>query len=269
MARYQVILAYDGSGFSGSQRQANSRTVQGELERALYKIGWSGKSVWMAGRTDTGVHATGQVAAFDFDAWTHPAAKLLQALYAKLPSDLAVKALRPAPAEFHPRFDAVSRAYRYRLFCEPIRDPLREKFAWRVWTPVEGDALKQNADIFLGTHDFAAFGSPTSEKGTTVRTVTRSEWRRKPDGEWQFEVRADAFLYRMVRRLVFVQVSLAQGRVPVSEVRRALKGQGRLPAGLAPAHGLTLVEVEYGSFGKILKKRRDESATEDVLSESR
>ena len=269
MARYQVILAYDGSGFSGSQRQAASRTAQGELESALRKVGWSGKSVIMAGRTDTGVHATGQVAAFDFDEWTHPPQRLLQAVNAKLPSDLAVRNLRIAPAEFHPRFDAISRMYRYRLFCEPIRDPLREKFAWRVHPPVDGDALKRNAELFLGTHDFAAFGSPVSEKGTTVRTVTNSEWRRKLDGEWQFEVRADAFLYRMVRRLVFVQVSLAQGKVPVSEVRRALKGRGRLPAGLAPAHGLTLVEVEYGSFGKILKKRRDESATEDVLSESR
>ena len=270
MVRYQVILAYDGSGFSGSQRQAASRrTVQGELEKALYKIGWSGKSVLLAGRTDTGVHASGQVAAFDFDEWAHPAEKLLQALNAELPSDLAVKDLRLAPAEFHPRFDAVSRSYRYRLFCEPIRDPLREKFAWRVWTPVDGDALRRNAEIFLGTHDFAAFGSATSEKGTTVRTVTRSEWRKKPDGEWQFEVRADAFLYRMVRRLVFVQVSAAQGKVSVDEVRHALDGQGRLPAGLAPAHGLTLVDVDYGSFGKILKKRRDESATEDVLSESR
>lgn len=249
MARYQVILAYDGSGFSGSQRQVHSRTVQGELEQALRKIGWSGKSVLMAGRTDTGVHATGQVAAFDFDGWAHPAENLLQALNAKMPPELAVTSLRPAPAEFHPRFDAISRSYRYRLFCEPIRAPLRERFLWRVWPPVDGEALKQNAGIFLGTHDFAAFGSPTSEKGTTVRTVTESEWRKKPDGEWQFEVRADAFLYRMVRRLVFVQVSAALGKVPVKEVRHALKGQGRLPAGLAPAHGLTLVEVEYGSFG--------------------
>lgn len=269
MARYQVILAYDGSGFSGSQRQAHSRTVQGELEKALHKIGWSGKSVLMAGRTDTGVHATGQAAAFDFDEWAHPAETLLQALNAELPPDLAVRSLRPVSAAFHPRFDALSRTYRYRLFCEPIRDPLREKFAWRVHPPVDGDALKQNAGIFLGTHDFAAFGSPTSENGTTVRTVTKSEWRKKPDGEWQFEVRADAFLYRMVRRLVFVQVSLAQGKVSVDEVRHALKGRGKLPAGLAPAHGLTLVEVEYGSSGKILKKRRDESATKDVLSESR
>jgi tRNA pseudouridine38-40 synthase len=265
MARYQVILAYDGAGFSGSQRQSagsgspqgvpGPHTVQGELENALRKIGWIGKSALLAGRTDAGVHASGQVAAFDFDEWAHSAEKLLKALNAELPPDLAVRSLRPAKADFHPRFGAVSRTYRYRLFCDPLRDPLRERFAWRVASPLDGDALEHCAQIFLGTHDFAAFGSPTSERGTTIRTVTKSEWRKKPHGEWQFEVRADAFLYRMVRRLVFVQVSLAQGSGSVGEVRRALSKRGEtlprasrgVPAGLAPAHGLTLVKVSYGS----------------------
>ena len=246
MARYQVILAYDGTGFTGSQRQTNSRTVQGELERALRNLGWSGKSVLMAGRTDTGVHATGQVAAFDLE-WTHSAEKLLWALNADLPSDLVVKNLFPASADFHPRFDAASREYRYRVFFEPIRDPLREKYLWRTWPGVDGDVLKRNASIFLGKHDFAAMGSRTTPKGTTVHTVTKAEWKKMPDGEWQFEVRADAFLYRMVRRLVFVQVSVAQGKCSVEKVQHALSKQGVLLAGLAPAHGLTLVEVTYGS----------------------
>ena len=244
MARYQVILAYDGSGFTGSQRQANSRTVQGELEKALHELGWSGKSVIMAGRTDTGVHATGQVAAFDFE-WAHTAEKLLKALNSKLSPDLAVTSLHSASAEFHPRFDAISRMYCYRLFCEPIRDPLRERYAWRIWPSLDGNALKQNAGIFLGTHDFAAFGSPTTPKGTTVRTVTKTEWRQMPDGEWQFEVQADAFLYRMVRRMVFVQVALAQGNVSVEKVQHALLKQGKLLSGLAPSAGLALTKVNY------------------------
>lgn len=246
MARYQVILAYDGTGYTGSQRQANSRTVQGELEKSLRKLGWSDRAVLMAGRTDTGVHATGQVAAFDLE-WTHSADKLLWALNKHLPSDLAVRSLQPISADFHPRFDATSREYRYRVFFEPIRDPLRDKFVWRTWPAVDEDALKRNASIFLGKHDFAAIGSRTTPKGTTVRTVTKAEWKKMPDGEWQFEVRADAFLYRMVRRLVFVQVSVAQGKCPVEKVQHALEKQGVLLAGLAPAHGLTLVEVTYGS----------------------
>ena len=246
MARYQVILAYDGAGFTGSQRQANSRTVQGELEKALRNLGWSDRSILMAGRTDTGVHATGQVATFDFK-WVHSTDKLLWALNKHLPSDLVVRSVSPASADFHPRFDATSREYRYRVFFEPIRDPLRRKLLWRTWPAVDEDALKRNASIFLGKHDFVAIGSRTTPKGTTVRTVTKAEWKKMPDGEWQFEIRADAFLYRMVRRLVFVQVSVAQGRCSVEKVQHALSKQGVLLAGLAPAHGLTLVEVTYGS----------------------
>ncbi len=246
MARYQVILAYDGTGFTGSQRQANSRTVQGELEKALCKLGWLDRAILMAGRTDTGVHATGQVAAFDLE-WKHSADKLLWALNKHLPSDLVVKNASLASADFHPRFDATSREYRYRVFFEPIRDPLRSKFLWRTWPAVDEDALKRNASIFTGKHDFAAIGSRTTPKGTTVRTLTKAEWKKMPDGEWQFEVRADAFLYRMVRRLVFVQVAVAQGRSSIEKVRHALIKHEELIAGLAPAHGLTLVEVTYGS----------------------
>ena len=246
MARYEVILAYDGSGFQGSQRQTRIRTVQGELETALRNLGWKGTSVIMAGRTDAGVHAQGQVAAFDLE-WAHADARLLKALNAELPADVAVRSLRVASADFHPRFDATSRRYRYKLFCEPIRDPLRERFAWRVWPEVNAKALLEIAGLFIGAHDFAAFGSPTTPKRTTVRTVTKSEWQQRPNGEWQFEVEADAFLYRMVRRLVFVQVFVAHRKCRAEEVQIALRKQAKLRSGLAPAHGLTLVEVTYGS----------------------
>ncbi len=251
MARYQLTLAYDGTDFFGSQRQASKRTAQGELERALCKLGWSGRSILMSGRTDTGVHATGQVAAFDLD-WSHSDEELIRALNAALPADLAVQQARVIHAKFHPRFDALSRRYRYRLFCQPLRDPLRERFAWRIWPPVSGEALAETAKLFLGTHDFSAFGSPTTPRGGTVRTVTKAEWFQIEEDEWHFEVQADAFLYRMVRRLVFVQVAVAQGKASVEAVARSLaksasagKRSEVLPAGLAPAHGLTLVEVAY------------------------
>lgn len=246
MARYKMILAYDGTDFQGSQRQADHRTVQGELEKSLRKLGWNGRSVLLAGRTDAGVHASGQVAAFDLE-WKHADGQLLKALNAELPLDAAVTSLGRAAADFHPRFDARSRCYRYRLFFAPIRDPLRERYAWRLWPAVEDKLLKRSADLFPGTHDFAAFGSPTTPKGTTVRTVKKAGWKKMPGGGWQFEVQADAFLYRMVRRMVFVQVSLAQGRCTREEVRSALKRQSGLPAGLAPAHGLELAGVGYGS----------------------
>ncbi len=255
MARYQLTLAYDGTDFFGSQRQANRRTVQGELEKALCTLGWTGRSILMAGRTDTGVHATGQVAAFDLD-WSHSDEDLVRALNAALPADMAVHQARMAHAKFHPRFDAVSRCYRYRLFCQPLRDPIRERYAWRVWPPVYGGAFADTAKLFLGTHDFSAFGSPTTPRGGTVRTVTKAEWSQtEEDGTWRFEVQADAFLYRMVRRLVFVQVAVAQGKVSTEAIAHSLAKQSSagkrseappaIPAGLAPAHGLTLVAVAY------------------------
>ena len=252
MARYKLTLAYDGSGFVGSQRQASmkTRTVQGELERALQKLGWSGRSVIMSGRTDTGVHATGQVASVDLD-WSHTDDKLLRALNSLLPADVAVRSVEVVDAKFHPRFDAIARLYRYRLFCQPLRDPMRERFDWRAWPAINTNLLADAAKLFLGTHDFSAFGSPTTPKGTTVRTVMKAEWQQVSDDEWHFEVQADAFLYRMVRRLVFIQVAVAQGITSVEAVANSLAKhfpagtRSGLPSGLAPAHGLTLVEVKY------------------------
>ena len=243
MARYQLILAYDGTRMEGSQRQVKKRTAQGELENALRTLGWTGRSVLIAGRTDSGVHAEGQSVTLDFE-WAHSPEDLLAALNANLPSDLSVREAREVRPDFHPRFDARSRRYRYRLFCDPIRDPVRERFAWRVWPALDEELLREAAPVFLGKHDFAAFGSPTSVNGSTVRTVMSARWTGSAK-EWQFEVEADAFLYRMVRRLVFVQVSVAQRRISFEQVRQALETQTRLRAGLAPAHGLSLVEVTY------------------------
>jgi len=246
MARYKLILAYDGTAFAGSQRQAKHRTVQGELEKALRELGWPGRSVTLAGRTDTGVHASGQVAAFDFE-WGHGLERLRDALNANLPVDMAVKDVEVADAKFHPRFDAKSRLYRYRLFCQHVRDPLREKMEWRVRTVFNEDILVEVAKVFLGRHDFSAFGSPSREQSSTVRPVMLYEWTSSND-EWQYEVRADAFLYRMVRRLVFVQVAVAQGKCLKETVVKALERpqlKNEIPAGLAPAHGLTLIEVSY------------------------
>jgi len=252
MARYQLTLAYDGTDFFGSQRQASKRTVQGELEKALTKIGWTGRSVILSGRTDTGVHATGQVASVDLH-WSHSVDDLLRALNAGLPFDIAVHKARMVDPNFHPRFDASSRCYHYRLFCQPLRHPIRERFAWRVWPEFHPDLLADAAKLFLGTHDFAAFGSPTTPKGTTVRTVMKAEWKQFERDEWHFEVQADAFLYRMVRRLVFVQVAIAQGRLSAEAAVRSLANpvpagkRSEILSGLAPAHGLTLVEVTYSS----------------------
>ena len=258
MARYQLTLAYDGTDFFGSQRQAKTdgsslsrpRTVQGELEKALRGLGWADRAVLLSGRTDTGVHATGQVAACDLD-WTHTGDELVHALNAKLPGDISVWDARIARDDFHPRFDAASRTYSYQLFCDALRNPIRERFAWRVNRPLGDDLLKKASQALIGAHDFSSFGSATTPKGTTVRTVKKAEWHRIAKDQWRFEVEADAFLYRRVRRLVFVQVAVGQGKVPVDAIAEGLAKQAGnrkrsgLPSGLAPAHGLTLIHVKY------------------------
>ena len=244
MERYQIILAYDGTGLAGSQRQANTRTAQSELEAALRRLGWQGNSVLMAGRTDSGVHASGQVAAFDLE-WKHPLAELVRALNSQLPGDVAVQSAKIAASDFHPRFAATSRCYRYRLFCQSIRDPLRERYAWGPWPTLVFAALESAARFLIGRHDFAAFGTPPRVGSSTVRTVMEAEWQNAGD-EWTFIVRADAFLYRMVRRMVFLQTAVGLGKIPAERIADLLENSTRVvPAGLAPANGLTLVEVTY------------------------
>jgi tRNA pseudouridine38-40 synthase len=251
MARYQIIFTYDGTQFTGSQRQAKSRTAQSVLEDALRNLGWEGRSILLAGRTDTGVHASGQVAAVDLN-WIHPDDKLRSALNSHLPYDMAVQSVRRVDDRFHPRFDAISRHYRYRLYGQPVRDPLRDRYSWRIWPAPDEELLHAVAGILTGTHDFSAFGSPPRANGSTVRTVTISKWTASRD-EWIFDVVADAFLYRMVRRLVYVQVAVGQGKVRVEAFQYALEGQDQLPAGLASPAGLTLVEVKYPIDDQIKK----------------
>jgi len=257
MERYQVILAYDGSHFKGFQRQAKVRSVQGVVEAALQKLGWQGKSILAAGRTDTGVHATGQVIAFELD-WKHGSSDLQTALNSHLPSDVVARDVKQVCQSFHPRFNASWRKYLYRIYAQNVRDPLLEPYAWRVWPAVDIKLLQEVARPLIGTHDFGAFGTPPLIGGTTVRAVLQANWKQELP-YLVFEITAQAFLYHMVRRVVFMQVMIAQGKLPVEELHQALqtgadinsRGDPRqsqascLVHGLAPAQGLILAEVYY------------------------
>jgi tRNA pseudouridine38-40 synthase len=243
MERYKVILAYDGTEFLGFQRQANGRTVQGEVEAALTRIGWTGASITAAGRTDAGVHADGQVIAFDH-AWNHSLEALQNALNANLPTAVAVRTIEAAPADFHPRFDARVRRYRYRILVDPQRAPLRERYSWRVWPRLDMAILQQCADQFVGSHDFAAFGRPPRAGGETVRRVFETRWQAAGD-ELYFEIAANAFLYHMVRRIVQAQVDIAKTAGSAALIEDFLAGAAGEVQGLAPACGLSLIEVKY------------------------
>ena len=271
MERYQVILAYDGTHFLGFQRQGKGRTVQGVMETALRQLGWQDRTILAAGRTDTGVHASGQVISFDLE-WKHPAEALRQALNALLPADVSVCGVYPTRADFHPCYDAVSRRYRYQLYCQPVRDPLKDRYAWRAWPAPRIDLLEQAASLLVGTHDYAAFGTPPRTHGTTVRTVYKAGWQ-EAGADLFFEITATAFLYHMVRRLVYQQVMVGQGRLGLEAISEAIstaisqsllpQGKRFLVKGLAPAQGLRLVEVCYPENGQPIRKA-DEASLEIV-----
>jgi len=244
MERYQVILAYDGTDFCGFQRQAKARTVQMVVESALRQLGWQDKSLLAAGRTDTGVHASGQVIAFDME-WRHSTGDLLRAINASLPQDIVAREAHTVGTNFHPRYDALSRCYQYRLFCDQVRNPLYERFAWRVWPEVEWASLIKAASLLPGKHDFAAFGTPPRTGGSTVRTILQAGWQQE-DPYLVFEIIAEAFLYHMVRHLVHLQVMIGQGYQEVGIIPRYLDGGiNSPPVGLAPPNGLVLSRVNY------------------------
>lgn len=244
MARYQIILAYDGTAFSGLQRQVDVRTVQGSFEKALGKIGWKGASVYAAGRTDTGVHASGQVIVFDHD-WAHSTDDLQNALNAVLSSDLAVRQVIEVRADFHPRYDALIRSYRYDVIFQANRNPLEERYAWRIWPKPAKDLLQNAAEQMVGEHDFAPFGTPPKEDGVTIRNVLSAEWVEQENG-MSFKVSANAFLYHMVRRMVSISVEIGLGKHEPGIIRKYLRGE--IPGmiqGLAPPNGLFLTRVTY------------------------
>jgi tRNA pseudouridine38-40 synthase len=245
MARYQIILAYDGTDYWGFQRQKETRTVQAVLESALHKLGWQERSIIAAGRTDAGVHASGQVVVFDLD-WQHTPAALGDALNANLPHDVAVRSVNVVQSDFHPRYDAVSRTYRYRLFCSDIRNPLKERYAWRVWPAVNQTQVDEAAQMLVGPHDFSMFGTSPRKGGTTIRQVFQSFWTKNPE-EMMFEISANGFLYHMVRRLVFEQVLVGQRKLTLEEFRAGVEASKPLNPGIAPPQGLELVEVVFGS----------------------
>lgn len=249
MERYQVILAYDGTDFHGSQVQTETRTVQGVVEVALRKLNWTGKSILIAGRTDAGVHASGQVAAFDLD-WSHSPTDLKNALNALLPHDVVISDISTSRSDFHPRYDAVARSYRYRIYCQPVRDPIRERHAWRVWPAPDFGLLQSASLVTCGIHDYRGFGRATSPGGSTIRNVMKAEWLpgagRYAGDELDFEITANAFLYHMVRRLVYAHIAVGQGILDLEDLKPHLQNpESELVQGLAPPQGLSLVKVSY------------------------
>lgn len=247
--RYRAVVAYDGTNYFGFQRQegGHTPTIQGALEDALRSVTGQDITVVGAGRTDTGVHATGQVIAWDVE-WRHSADDLLRALNANLPRDIALQTIAEARAEFHPRFDAQSRTYQYQIYNAPVRHPLYERTAWHIGRPLDLAAMQAAARHLIGEHDFAAFGQPP-QGSNTVRVVRRATWER--DGaRYTFTIEANAFLQRMVRSIVGTMVEVGGGALSPDAFTDILAAADRGRAGAtAPPQGLCLVSVQYGEQG--------------------
>jgi tRNA pseudouridine38-40 synthase len=247
--RLRLDVSYDGTDFSGWAAQPERRTVAGVLVEALERLaGPVPLGLTVAGRTDAGVHATGQVCHVDLPVavWTGLGDSLVRRLAALMPADARVRAVTPVPATFDARFSATFRRYEYRVADTPWGpEPLRRHDTLGWVRPLDLDRLNAAAAGLVGEHDFAAY-CKRKEHGTTVRVITRLDWHRAPDGVAVATVQADAFCQAMVRSLVGAMLTVGDGRHEPSWPATLLTLRERSSAiTVAPAYGLTLVEVGY------------------------
>lgn len=266
--RLRIDLSYDGTGFHGWAAQPRLRTVQGTLEAALATVFRVPEArVVCAGRTDTGVHARGQVAHIDVTELPRlrtgsdeaPVDTVRRRLNGLLPDDIRLHSMREVPGSFDARFSATWRRYAYRIAdTSEHHDPLTRNYVTHHPRPLRLDAMNEAADLLLGFHDFASF-CKQREGATTIRTLQILEWSRI-DGIAEATVKADAFCHHMVRALVGCMVVVGEGRRPPAWAGEVLQGRARNPvAALVPARGLTLEEVGYpdeAEFGEQAERTR-------------
>ena len=247
--RYALKVAYDGTHYGGWQIQKNSITVQQRLEEAAEEIFGKKTSVTASGRTDSGVHAAGQVCHLDAKT-TIPADKLADVFNAKLPADIAVLKSAEAPENFDANRSAKKKTYCYRIYLSSRRNPLKDRYSLWVKNPVDIAKLKHIAGVFEGEHDFKAYCKSGSQVKTTVRKVLSVKVEAKPDGDCTdiaIYVTGEGFLYNMVRTMAGTMINFAEGSLTRGEIDKSLAEGDRESAGKTlPANGLTLESVDYG-----------------------
>jgi tRNA pseudouridine38-40 synthase len=250
MRNLKIVLAYDGSEFSGWQVQPDAATIQGTLASAIGRV--TGEKVLPqgSGRTDAGVHALAQVASFATES-PIPARNLVKALNDVLPPSIRVLEATEAPIEFHARKSARAKTYRYRVYRDPICPPFLARYVWQYPYPLDEDAMRRAADFVIGEHDFTSFAAVDSERGredetnSCVRRIFTSSWERGTE-DLVYTVRGSGFLHHMVRNLVGTFVLAGKGTLKPADMTEILAARNRSAAGAtAPASGLYLVSVEY------------------------
>jgi tRNA pseudouridine38-40 synthase len=247
--KFRLTIAYDGTNYAGWQVQHTGIGVQQRIEEALAKLFPGVRHIHSSSRTDTGVHALGMIAHVEIPKaeFKMPVAKLPLALNAHLPEDIRILAARRCQSDFHARFDAVGKQYRYFVWMHHAMNPLLRGQAWLVHYQLDLPAMRTSARHLLGKHDFASFaGTRNYEMESTVRTVTRCDIVKR-GALLTFIIEGDGFLYKMCRSIVGTLVQVGRGKFTPNEVKRMLARKDRRAAGMtAPAHGLVLWKVSYG-----------------------
>jgi tRNA pseudouridine38-40 synthase len=251
MRNIRLLIAYDGTGFGGWQRQKNAVTIQGEIEKRLAIMTEGPISLLGAGRTDAGVHARGMVANFHTEK-TIPCAAFFRGLNSMLPQNIRILDVEDAPADFHARFSAKAKTYVYTIATGPVQLPHERFSTYHFPFPLQFELIADCLTIITGTHDFAGFEMPGSRdtsrsdgRGST-RTIIAADCYESGDHRFQFTITGDGFLRQMVRILIGTILEVGRGRRSIENFRLTLLSRNRAQAGPpVPAHGLTLLEIFY------------------------
>lgn len=246
MRRIKIKVAYDGTGFHGWQVQPKLSTIQGTLEAVISEIEGAPVQVAGSGRTDAGVHALAQVAAFSIEN-PIPLYNLRKAMNRLLPPAIRVLEASAMPAVFHPRFDAVAKTYEYRLFRAEVCPPWEWRYVYHHPYPLDVERMRELAPLYVGEHDFSAFAAADGRDaadGSKVRTVFSSQLEQHPDRLF-FRVRGSGFLKHMVRNMMGTLLEAGRGNVGEARLRELLGAPGGKAGPTAPAKGLFLIHVEY------------------------
>ena len=242
--RIKLTIAYDGTAYGGYQSQTNTVAVQDVLEKAIEDLFGRKIRTMGASRTDTGVHAEGNVACFDVDTRIAPG-KIAFALNARLPEDIRVLESREVPADFHPRFQRTVKTYEYRIINRTFPDPLTRHFEFHYYYALDEKKMNEAAQYILGEHDFASFAASGFSSKTTVRNIYTAEVVREGD-RITFRITGNGFLYNMVRILAGTLIEIGAGKYPPEKMQEILNARDRAAAGpTAVARGLVLKKIEY------------------------
>jgi len=243
--KFKLVIEYDGTAYHGWQRQATDRSIQGEIEKALAVMTCREITLVASGRTDAGVHALGQVAHFTCKTQI-TAVEFLKGLNSLLPADIVIRSCETTSAQFHARYDARRKTYRYRILNRPVPSAVDNRFVWHLRQALDFDAMQAAAAHLVGQHDFKTFEGTGSPRSSTVRTIFKADLFREKEDGLIFEIEGDGFLRYMVRNIVGTLVEVGRDKITPGAFKTVLESRNREQAGAtAPPQGLFLVSVEY------------------------